>query len=180
MEPLIASASSATALFCTLIQLAPFAPTTAQCRRACPMKHPFKSDFHTVVTEAGVKVTFKPTNSVYSFHRLADSHDVARLGPLSFAGVQHAGHNTEDYPADEVQDMAQRIASEFAGSVLFQERNPLTGNRSVKTGASEQAAPPPSAPHAGPSSDTKAQHVASEVTSTLSLIKNLDKPGGES
>ena len=79
-----------------------------------------------------MKVTFKPTNSVYSFHRLADSHDVARLGPLSFAGAQHAGHNTEDYPADEVQDMAQRIASEFAGSVLFQERNPLTGNRSVK------------------------------------------------
>ena len=142
MEPLIASASSATALFCTLIQLAPFAPTTAQCRRACPMKHPFKSDFHTVVTEAGVKVTFKPTNSVYTFHRLADSHDVARLGPLSFAGVQHAGHNTEDYPADEVQDMAQRIASEFAGSVLFQERNPLTGNRSVKTGASEHCSAP--------------------------------------
>ena len=125
-----------------------------------------------------MKVTFKPTNSVYSFHRLADSHDVARLGPLSFAGAQHAGHNTEDYPADEIQDMAQRIASEFAGSVLFQERNPLTGNRSVKTGASEQAAFPSNAPHAGPSSDTKAQRVASEVTSTLSLFKNLDKPGG--
>jgi len=86
-----------------------------------PMKHPSKSDFHTVVTEAGVSVTFKPTKSVYSFCRLGDSNDIARLGPLSFAGVQHGGHNTEDYPADEVQAMAQRIASEFAGSVFFQE-----------------------------------------------------------
>ena len=31
------------------------------------MKHPFRSDFHTVVTEAGVSVTFKPTNSIYCF-----------------------------------------------------------------------------------------------------------------
>ena len=31
------------------------------------MKHPFRSDFYTVVTEAGVSVTFKPTNSIYCF-----------------------------------------------------------------------------------------------------------------
>jgi len=36
------------------------------------MKHPVRSDFHTVVIEAGVTVTFKPTNSIYSFYRLAD------------------------------------------------------------------------------------------------------------
>jgi putative component of membrane protein insertase Oxa1/YidC/SpoIIIJ protein YidD len=35
------------------------------------MKHPARSDFHTVVTAAGVSVTFKPTNSTYSFFRLA-------------------------------------------------------------------------------------------------------------
>jgi hypothetical protein len=81
------------------------------------MKHPVRSDFDTVVTEAGVSVTFKPTNSVYSFYRLAGSDEIARVAPVSYAGVQHAGHNTEDYPADEVQDMAQRIASEFAASV---------------------------------------------------------------
>jgi hypothetical protein len=81
------------------------------------MKHPVRSDFDTVVTEAGVSVTFKPTNSVYSFYRLAGSDEIARVGPVSYAGVQHAGHNTEDYPADEVQDMAQRIASEFGASV---------------------------------------------------------------
>jgi hypothetical protein len=71
------------------------------------MKHPVKSDFHTVVTEAGVSVTFKPTNSTYSFYRLADTNIIARLGPISFAGVQHAGRDTDDYASDEVQEMAR-------------------------------------------------------------------------
>ena len=89
------------------------------------MKHPDRSDFYSVVTEAGVSVTFKPTNSIYGFYRLAGTNDMPRLGPVSFAGVQHAGRNTEDYPSDEVQDMAQRIASDFATSVWFQERYPI-------------------------------------------------------
>jgi hypothetical protein len=54
-----------------------------------PMKHPVRSDFDTAVTEAGVTVTFKPTNSIYSFYRLADSDDVARLGPVSLERVRH-------------------------------------------------------------------------------------------
>jgi hypothetical protein len=72
------------------------------------MKHPARSDFDTAVTEAGVNVTFKPTNSIYSFYRLAESEDVARLGPVSLERVRHAGPSgdTEDYPSDEVQDMA--------------------------------------------------------------------------
>ena len=76
------------------------------------MKHPVRSHFHTVVTEAGVTVTFKPTNSIFS-------DDVARLGPVSLERVRHTGASgdTEDYPADEVQHMAQRIASEVAASV---------------------------------------------------------------
>jgi len=84
-----------------------------------PMKHPVKSDFDTAVTEAGVDVTFRPTNSIYSFYRLADSEDVARLGPVSLERVRHAGPggDTEDYPSDEVQDMAQRIASDVGASV---------------------------------------------------------------
>jgi hypothetical protein len=63
-------------------------------------------------------VTFKPTNSIYSFYRLADSH-VARLGPVSLERVRHTGASgdTEDYPADEVQEMAQLVASEVAASV---------------------------------------------------------------
>ena len=83
------------------------------------MKHPGRSDFDTAVTEAGVTVTFKPTNSIYSFYRLAGSDDVALLGPVSLERVRHAGPSgdTEDYPSDEVQDMAQRIASEVGASV---------------------------------------------------------------
>jgi hypothetical protein len=83
------------------------------------MKHPVRGDFHTVVTEAGVTVTFKPTNSIYSFYRLADSEDVARLSPVSLERVRHAGPNgdTADYPPDEVQEMAQLVASEVAASV---------------------------------------------------------------
>jgi hypothetical protein len=71
------------------------------------------------VTEAGVNVTFKPTNSIYSFYRLAESDEVARLGPVSLGPVRHAGPSgdTEDYPSNEVQDMAQRIALELAASV---------------------------------------------------------------
>jgi hypothetical protein len=81
------------------------------------MKHPARSDFTTVVTEAGVNVTFKPTKSIYCFYRLAGSDAIARLGPLALAGVQHAGRDTGDYPSNEVQDVAQRIASELAASV---------------------------------------------------------------
>ena len=83
------------------------------------MKHPVRGNFDTAVTEAGVNVTFKPTNSIYSFYRLAESEDIARLGPVSLERVRHAGPSgdTEDYPADEVQDMAQRIASDVDASV---------------------------------------------------------------
>jgi len=83
------------------------------------MKHPVRNDFDAAATEAGVTVTFKPTNSIYSFYRLADTGDVARLGPVSPANIRHAGASgdTGDYPLDEVQEMAQRIASELAASV---------------------------------------------------------------
>jgi hypothetical protein len=57
------------------------------------MKHPVRSDFDTAVTEAGVNVTFKPTNSMYSFYRLAESEDVARLGSVSLERVRHAGRS---------------------------------------------------------------------------------------
>ena len=50
------------------------------------MKHPVESDFDTSVTEAGVTITFKPTSSIYSFYRLADT-DTLRALALSH---QHA------------------------------------------------------------------------------------------
>jgi hypothetical protein len=55
------------------------------------MKHPVKSDFDTAVTETGVTVTFKPTNSIYSFYRLGDTDEIARLGPVWPTDVRHAG-----------------------------------------------------------------------------------------
>jgi len=119
------------------------------------MRHPVRSDFHTVVTEAGVSVTFKPTNSVYSFYRLADANDIARLGPVSLAGVQHAGRGTEDYPSDEVQDMAQRIAPDFAASVWFQERQPLTGVPDATTDDTARPVSLASVRPAGPSGNAK-------------------------
>lgn len=78
-----------------------------------------RGDFDTAVTEAGVNVTFKPTNSIYSFYRLAKSEAVARVGPVSLGPVRHAGPSgdTEDYSPDEVQQMAQRIASDVGASV---------------------------------------------------------------
>ena len=84
-----------------LAAVSPISPLSANA-----MKHPAGSDFHTVVTAAGVSVTFRPTNSTYSFYRFAET------GALSLAGIQHAGRDTEDYPHDEVQNMAQQIASE--------------------------------------------------------------------
>ena len=79
---------------------------------ACAVKHPAISDFHTIVAKAGVDVTFKPTKSTY-IYRLTDTNDIARL-VVSLAGVEHAGRDTGDYPADEVQDIAQQIATEHA------------------------------------------------------------------
>jgi hypothetical protein len=83
------------------------------------MKHPDRNDFDAAVTEAGVTVTFKPTNSIYSFYRLADTDDIARLGPVRLDGVRHAGPSgdTNDYLSDEVLDMAQRIAKDVGVSV---------------------------------------------------------------
>jgi hypothetical protein len=131
------------------------------------MKHPSRTDFHTVVTAAGVSVTFKPTNSVYSFCRIADANDIGRLGAISFAGVIHAEHNiTEDYSPDEVQDMAARIASEFVGSVWFEERSPLAGIGSKPTDIARLRPV---------SLASVPRRIASEVFATLRLIQNRDE-----
>jgi hypothetical protein len=82
------------------------------------MKHPSKSEFNTAVTEVGVTVTFTPTNSIYSFYRLADTNDIARLGPVWLSNVQHGGpDDTNGYPSDEVLVMAQRIAKDMGALV---------------------------------------------------------------
>ena len=47
------------------------------------MKQPTPSDFIVEVKESSVSVIFNPSNSDYTFHRLADAEDIARDGPLS-------------------------------------------------------------------------------------------------
>jgi hypothetical protein len=82
--------------------------------RVAEVRRPVRSDFHTVVAKTGLRVTFKPTNSTYIF--VAHNPLVARLGPVSFMGIQHRGRNTEDYNSDDVEDMARKVASEHASN----------------------------------------------------------------
>jgi hypothetical protein len=59
-----------------------------------------------------VSVIFKPTNSDYTFDRLADPEDIARYGPLSQSpNVRHGNTgDTGDYPPEEVAQMAHSLA----------------------------------------------------------------------
>jgi len=84
------------------------------------MKQPTEDDFTVVeVLESGVTVLFEPTQSFYTFYRLADPRDIKQFGPLSPEpdGVRHAGPtgDTGDYQSDEVQGMAHSLATEAAG-----------------------------------------------------------------
>jgi hypothetical protein len=76
------------------------------------MRHPTPSDFTVDVSEAHVSVVFKPSESRYSFGRLADPDDIARYGPLSRSpSVRHgATGDTGDYPPDEVEALAHTLA----------------------------------------------------------------------
>ena len=83
------------------------------------MKQPTEDDFTVVeVLESGVTVLFEPTQSFYTFYRLADPNDIKRCGPVSPEpdGVRHAGPSgdTGDYRSDEVQGMAHSLASDAA------------------------------------------------------------------
>lgn len=81
------------------------------------MKRPVETDFEVKITDSGVEVIFKPTNSHYSYMRLADKADVANFGPLSSdVRVRHAGKtgDTREYWSHEVKRMADRLAAEAA------------------------------------------------------------------
>ena len=132
------------------------------------MRHPERSDFDTLVTEAGVCVTFTPTNSIYVFYRLSDPKNIEHVGPISFVGVKHARRDTGSYPSTEVEEMARRIASEFAHcfrSALDDALAAIGGetpdNRIRRMRTVSLASVP--------------RHVASEVAATLQLIQNIDK-----
>jgi len=78
------------------------------------IRRPVGSDFHTVVAKTGLSVTFKPTNSTYIF--VTDNPVISRLGLVSFMGVRHGRHNTEDYNSDEVEALARQVASDHASN----------------------------------------------------------------
>jgi hypothetical protein len=80
------------------------------------MKQPTEDDFTVVeVLESGVTVLFEPTQSFYTFYRLADPDDIKRFGPLSPEpdNIRHAA-DTGEYQSDEVQGMAHSLASDAA------------------------------------------------------------------
>jgi hypothetical protein len=93
---------------------------------------------------------------------------VARLGPISFAGGQHAGRDADDYASDEVQDMAQQLASEHARSIWSVQDEALAGIRSETTNDVTRVRTVSLA--------SVPQRIASEVAATLRLIQNLDRP----
>ena len=76
------------------------------------MKHPTPSDFIVNVQESHVSVIFKPSDSYYSFGRLADPEDIARHGPLSRSpNARHTKTgDTGDYSSEEVAHMAHTLA----------------------------------------------------------------------
>jgi hypothetical protein len=57
------------------------------------MKQPTEDDFTVDVLESSVTVLFEPTQSYYTFYRLADPRDTKQFGPVSPEpdGVRHAG-----------------------------------------------------------------------------------------
>src|SRR5215470_12421615 len=80
------------------------------------MKHPTPSDFIVNVQESHVSVIFKPSDSYYSFGRLADPEDIARHGPLSRSpNARHTKTgDTGDYPSEEVAQMAHTLVKREA------------------------------------------------------------------
>ena len=59
------------------------------------MKQPTKGDFTVVdILESGVTVLFKPTQSYYTFYRLADPNDIKRFGPRHRSQIMFASTNT--------------------------------------------------------------------------------------
>ncbi len=73
--------------------------------------------FDLKLSDAGVHVVFRPTNSLYSFHLLTEENDVGGLGRLSAEGhVRQVGANgrTDEYDPQEVYRMAFSLASTAA------------------------------------------------------------------
>lgn len=77
---------------------------------------PLREDFDVVVHANAVDVTFKPTQSEYSFSRSVKADDIDRYGPLlDSPNVRHtASGDTGRYDTAEVAQMAFDLASAAA------------------------------------------------------------------
>jgi hypothetical protein len=81
-------------------------------------KQPREADFEASAKNGAVEVHFKPTDSYFTYTRLADKEDIAKFGPLSLEpNVRHAGPtgDFDEYSADsaKVYDMARRAALKY-------------------------------------------------------------------
>ncbi|MGC1561441.1 MAG: hypothetical protein WA820_16535 [Bradyrhizobium sp.] len=94
------------------------------------MKHPTEDDFTVVeVFESGVSVLFEPTQSFYTFYRLADPNDIKRFGPVSPEpdNIRHACPLATSVTTDQMRfkgwhirspQMQRRRSSQRAGCAL--------------------------------------------------------------
>jgi hypothetical protein len=69
-----------------------------------------EADFDVQIREGGVDVTFRPTESNYSYGLLVDPDDIARLGPLSRSPNTRDAKtgDTGEYPSGDVEATAFR------------------------------------------------------------------------
>jgi hypothetical protein len=84
------------------------------------MKHPTEADFTVQKNGSSVIVTFRPTESYYTFPLLPLS-ERAKHGKVSRnAKVRHAGKHgdTDRYMEQEVFDLAFRLAEQSSSRVL--------------------------------------------------------------
>jgi hypothetical protein len=78
---------------------------------------PLEADYEIEVFDGGVRVTFRPTASEFTYQQLADPDDMVREGPLSRSpNVRHAG-DTGRYDGREVEALAFRLASGAVGGL---------------------------------------------------------------
>jgi hypothetical protein len=72
------------------------------------MPQPCEADFNIELLDGGVRVTFRPTTSEFTYRQLADPDDIAREGPLSRPpNVRHAQTgDTGGYDEREVEALA--------------------------------------------------------------------------
>ena len=77
-------------------------------------------------------VTFKPTQSEYSFSRLVNAEDIERYGPISDVPRHAATGNTGRYDTAEVAQMAFDLASSAAESGVAMKMPSAFGVRAAR------------------------------------------------